>query len=208
MITIAKTDLTKKLERDIWNTTRKLGIFGCFEVTIGFRGNERVDYLTYDTKGIWRCYEIKVSKSDFHSKAKKTFIGHYNYYVMTRELYEEVKDKIPKHIGVYCGEIIVKRPKKQELQIDEQILKNSMIRSLYREFEKQYKSNDETIVDGLYRKINRLEKERNEWHRRYVEISNYKFEEKMLLRFALKHFKLTRDELEDMFYSENKLNKK
>ena len=43
----------------------KQGIFGCFEVTIGWNGKERVDFMTYDTKGIWRCYEIKVSKAEF-----------------------------------------------------------------------------------------------------------------------------------------------
>lgn len=70
-------------------------------MTVGWYGKERVDYITYDTKGIWRCYEIKVSKSDFHSKAKKTFVGHYNYFVLTRELYDEVKEEIPNHIGAY-----------------------------------------------------------------------------------------------------------
>ncbi len=85
---IAKTELTLTLEREIWRATNKQGVFGCFEVTIGWFGNERVDYLTYDTKGTWRCYEIKISKTDFRSKAKNTFIGHYNYYVMPQELYE------------------------------------------------------------------------------------------------------------------------
>jgi hypothetical protein len=28
-----------------------MGVFGCFEVTIGFHGRERVDYMTLDTKG-------------------------------------------------------------------------------------------------------------------------------------------------------------
>ena len=90
-----KTKKTLKLEKQIYNATKKMGVFGCFEVTIGFFGKERVDYMTYDTKGIFRCYEIKVSKSDFHSNAKLSFVGHYNYYVLTRKLYEEVKDEIP-----------------------------------------------------------------------------------------------------------------
>lgn len=49
---MSKTDLTKKLEDNIWCTTNKIGVFGCFEVTIGWCGKERVDYITYDTKGI------------------------------------------------------------------------------------------------------------------------------------------------------------
>ena len=98
---MAKTEETLKLEKAIYNLTAKQGVFGCYEVTIGWFGKERVDYMTYDTNGIFRCYEIKVSKSDFYSKAKHTFLGHYNYFVMPTELYEEVKQDIPSHIGVY-----------------------------------------------------------------------------------------------------------
>ena len=126
----------------------------CFEVTIGWFGKERVDCLSYDTNGIWRCYEIKVSKADFHSKAKKTFCGHYNYYVLTNDLYNEVKDEIPNHIGVYVGGNLVKKAKKQELSVDEQVLKDSMIRSLYRESEKILKSDEPTIVESLKRQLN------------------------------------------------------
>jgi hypothetical protein len=60
--------LTKELENNIWKTTRKQGVFGCLEVTIGWFGKERVDYITYDTNDIWRCYEIKISKSDSTAK--------------------------------------------------------------------------------------------------------------------------------------------
>lgn len=78
-----KTAETVALEKSIRRVTRKTGVFGCYEVTIGFCGRERVDYMTYDTKGVFRCYEIKVSKADFHSAAAKSFVGHYNYYVLT-----------------------------------------------------------------------------------------------------------------------------
>lgn len=155
-----KTKKTLKLERQIYNATKKMGVFGCFEVTIGFFGRERVDYMTYDTKGVFRCYEIKVSKSDFHSNAKLSFVGHYNYYVLTRKLYEEVKDEIPDWVGVYVGENLVKSPKRQN--IDDKIykyrrtingrsseltipyidmLKESLLRSLYREANKWYNFN-------------------------------------------------------------------
>jgi hypothetical protein len=166
VINIPKTGLTLQLERQIWLITKKVGTFGCFEVTIGYGGKERVDYITVDTKGIWRCYEIKISKSDFHSKAKKTFLGHYNYFVMPKELYEDVKDEIHNNIGVYTYNEeypwanLVKRPKKQKLGVDEQILKNSMIRSLYREFEKQYDSSIPATVENLKKRINKLEKDK------------------------------------------------
>jgi hypothetical protein len=146
----------------MWRATNKQGVFGCFEVTIGWFGKERVDYITYDTKGIWRCYEIKISKSDFHSKAHNTFIGHYNYYVMTQELYEQVKDEIPKHIGVYVKGVCRKKAKRQELGVDEQALKNSMIRSLCREVQKKFMSHD--------RLISQYKKQTDEYQKKYWEL--------------------------------------
>lgn len=95
-----KTKLTKELQDCLFKYTDKQGQFGCFEVTIGWFGKERVDYLLYDTQDFWRCYEIKVSESDFHSKCNNTFVGNYNYYVMTFELYNKVKNEIPEEVGV------------------------------------------------------------------------------------------------------------
>ncbi|WP_235879435.1 hypothetical protein [Robertmurraya siralis] len=167
MFLIAKTDLTIELEQKIFAATSKQGVFGCFEVTIGWWGKERVDYITYDTKGIWRCYEIKVSKADFYSKAKKTFIGHFNYYVMPKELYEEVKDDIPNHIGVYDGYRSLKKAKRQELTVDEQTLKNSMIRSLFREFDKVFRSGNPNVIDSLNRQINHERREKERYREQY-----------------------------------------
>lgn len=167
---MAKTDLTLKLEREIWKATHKQGVFGCFEVTIGWFGKERVDFITYDTKGIWRCYEIKISKSDFHSKAHNTFIGHYNYYVMPQELYEQVKDEIPNHIGVYTKGVCRKNAKKRELTVDEQVLKDSMIRSLCREVQKKFMSNNPWLVEILEKQIRQYKKQRDEWHHKYWEL--------------------------------------
>lgn len=47
-----KTAETVALEKAIRRATYKMGTFGCYEVTIGYGGKERVDYMTYDTKGI------------------------------------------------------------------------------------------------------------------------------------------------------------
>jgi hypothetical protein len=164
---LAKTEATLQLERDIWSATQKQGVFGCYEVTIGWYGKERVDYLTYDTKGIWRCYEIKTSKEDFHSKAHNTFMGHFNYYVLTKELYEQVKGEIPAHIGVYVGTACVKRPKKQKLGEDEQILKNSLIRSLYREVEKQIRSGNPTTIERMTRTQNQYKRDMERYRKQY-----------------------------------------
>jgi hypothetical protein len=156
-----------KLEREIWEATHKQGVFCCFEVTIGWFGKERVDYMTYDTKGIFRCYEVKVSKSDFHSKAHNTFLGHYNYYVMPLKLYDEVVREIPEHIGVYCDGGCVKRAKRIEPPIDIQILKDSLIRSLSREVEKQIKSGIPTKVASLSRQISQYKGERDRYYEQY-----------------------------------------
>lgn len=155
---MAKTSLTQELEIAIHSATSKMGVFSCFEVTIGFGGRERVDYMTVDTKGTWRCYEVKVSVKDFRSKASNTFCGHFNYYVMTQELYEKVKDEIPKHIGVYVRGVCARKAKRQELGVDEDVLKMSMIRSLSRETDKTIRSIDVDHMSRLKRRINLLER--------------------------------------------------
>lgn len=172
MILIAKTEMTLKLEQQIYTATAKQGTFGCFEVTIGWYGRERVDYMTYDTNGIFRCYEIKVSLSDFRSPAIKSFCGHFNYYVLTEELYEKVKGDIPKHIGVYVGGRLAKRPKKQELQVDEQTLKNSLIRSLAREAQKLYRSDNQDFINGMNRRISYEQREKERYRLEYQNLYN------------------------------------
>ena len=101
---------------------------------------EICDFMTYEqNKDVFRCFEIKVSKSDFHSKAKKTFVGNYNYYVMPKDLYEQVKGEIPKDIGVldeYCN--CIKKPKKRELVYEKEKLLVSMLKSLNRENYKRF----------------------------------------------------------------------
>lgn len=175
---MAKTEETLNLERNIKIATLKMGVFGCLEVTIGFGGKERVDYMTYDTKGIFRCYEIKVSKSDFHSPHKNSFVGHYNYYVLTKELYDQVAHEIPDWVGCYVGQSCVKKPKKQDIDSKvytcrktvngrstevsipwTEMLKDSFIRSLYRDSEKLYLTENESFVSRMKSRISSLEKQ-------------------------------------------------
>lgn len=136
---MAKTQETLRLEKALWTNTRKTGLFACFEVTIGINGHERVDYLTWDTKGIWRAYEIKVSKSDFRSRAAKSFVGHYNYYVMPLELYNQVRDMIPDGIGVHDGSGVIVPARRREPTVSQDVLMTSLMRSMYRDSE-QYVS--------------------------------------------------------------------
>ena len=95
---MAKTRLTKLCESALWRENARMWVFGCFEVSIGWESREIVDFITYKTNNEFRCYEIKVSKSDFHSKAKLSFVGDYNYYVMPTKLYEELKIEAKKQV--------------------------------------------------------------------------------------------------------------
>lgn len=158
-----KTEETKRLEMAIWKATNKQGVFGCFEVTIGWFGKERVDYMTYDTKGNFRCYEVKVTKADFHSPCHNSFLGNLNYYVLPLDLYEEIKQEIPDWVGVYvvgrhgfaeCAKKAKRRPVE-----DPEKLKDSLIRSLCREVTKQVKSGDAPCIEAKDREISQLRRQ-------------------------------------------------
>ncbi|EOE6794381.1 hypothetical protein ACKSXY_002252, partial [Staphylococcus pseudintermedius] len=122
----------------------KLNVYGCHEVTIGIeplkKGREIVDFLTYDSKNVFRAYEIKVTKEDLKSTAKLSFVGHYNYLVLTEELYEEVKDTnlIPFNVGlVVVGKGVIKKSGRKTLNMSDNIkLLESLMRSLNRENKK------------------------------------------------------------------------
>ncbi len=126
-----------------------MGTFVCFEVGIN---NEIVDCLTYNTKNEWRCYELKVSVSDFHSKQAKTFVGNYNYYVIPSTLFDKVKDEIPENVGVIVnGNSVIKKPKKQGLSVNESVMYYSMIKSLYRNAEKYLNMKQNDDIDDMQR---------------------------------------------------------
>lgn len=136
-----KTALTKKIERQLFDYSGAggLGVYGAFEVAIGEGyGNEFVDYITLNSKGEIRCYEIKITKQDFHSKNKLSFYGDYNYLVMPVTMYKEVEDEIPYGIGVllyYNTGLfeLVKRPKKKNIPPwQHYMLTHCMVRSLSR----------------------------------------------------------------------------
>lgn len=135
-----KTDLTKEIELAIYKEAKAdgLGVYGCFEVSFGTGyGDQYCDFSTMSSDNIFRCYEIKISESDFRSKNKLSFLGDYNYFVLPKELYEKVKADIPFGIGVYlfangkCS--CVQKSRKQNITIGERInLMHGFIRSLSR----------------------------------------------------------------------------
>lgn len=104
-------------------------------------GIEIVDFLTYERNtDTFRCYEIKVSVSDLKSKCAKSFYGHYNYLVVSTDLYRELGDEINSYIPEYVGIMVYgegalksyKKAKKQMLTDETvEVLKASLIRSLF-----------------------------------------------------------------------------
>ena len=143
---MSKTAKTREIENCLHKNTASKNIYGCEEGTIGFHnnghGNEIVDFCTMDSKGIIRCYEIKVTLPDLKSKAKKSWYGHYNYLVMPDELLNKVKDNIDQFIPDYVGVILptsyrpyirsYRNAKKQFLTPEVgNMMKESIIRSMY-----------------------------------------------------------------------------
>lgn len=98
-----KTKLTLALEQTLYFYCREAGATAVEEVTMP-DNQGIVDTLSYQQRADhhieWRCYELKVTKSDFHSTAKLSFVGHYNYFVLPYALYQAVADEIPAGIGV------------------------------------------------------------------------------------------------------------
>lgn len=147
-----KTTLTIEMERSLYTYCVELGAVVVEEVTMP-EEKGIVDTLSChmlpDGKREWRCYELKVSKADFRSTAKLSFIGHYNYYVLPKSLYDQVAEEIPREIGVlvyrpYVLEetevpgtfSVVKKPQRKELEVEEEALTNRFMSSLFREVRK------------------------------------------------------------------------
>lgn len=161
---------TRDMEHAIYSELWKQGRYMCFEVTMpkspndhGFNNNERVDLLSYELYGkIWRFFELKLTVSDFHSKNKITFLGHYNYYVIPKSIYEKISNEIPDWVGVYTihentrGRMYAsceKKAKKQQLKVDHNDLLFSLMQSLSRENQKyrkllQSKDHGKLTIDG------------------------------------------------------------
>lgn len=160
-----KTDLTKRIENNIYWLFRKTGYFVAFEIQFGFHqygdNKQYADVSIYNTQKELVCFEIKVSNADFHSKAKKTFVGHKNYYAMPLELYEKVKDEIPEQIGVYVLDefkfYCIKKAKKCQCGLDENTILWSFIRSrtnqTTKDVEERTKIDYKHTLDTIYKHL-------------------------------------------------------
>lgn len=173
---MAKRKETLDLENALIKDTREKRIYGCEEITIGFynngHGNEIADFMTMDSKGIIKCYELKVTLQDLNSNAKKSWYGHYNYLVVSSTLYNTVEDwneYVPKHVGIIVGTSlsIVKKPTKENIDTDTAImLKESMIRSMYWKVDKYKDAQSLESQKKLKSKIRKAEQERDNNYKR------------------------------------------
>ena len=184
---MAKRKETVELENALIKNTREKRIYGCEEITIGFynggKGNEIVDFMTMDSKGIIKCYEIKVTLEDLKSKAKKSWYGNYNYLVVTEELYNKVEDwslYIPRKVGILVGNQLVSKRncKRQDLDKKTEImLKESMIRSMFYKMCKYKDAQSVKKKREMQSEIRSLKKEKKMLYDRALKnsliISNY-----------------------------------
>lgn len=138
---MAKTKMTEALENALDEKCRSAGEYGCREVTIGFahdgHGDEIVDFMSMDSRSVFRCYELKVSLADLKSEAKKSWYGDYNYLVVSEKLYAADpvwENYIPPYAGILSGEgLKVRRKAARRTISDEQreMLKDSLLRSVF-----------------------------------------------------------------------------
>lgn len=179
-----------QIEETLRRMCQEKRIYGCEEVTIGFynngHGNEVVDFCTMDSKGILRCYEIKVTLAGLKSKAKKSWYGHYNYLCVTSDLYEKIannlSDYIPDYVGVIApsssfwsktGMAAMRDSKKQNLSPEDEImLKESMIRSMYHKLQKCRNASDLDKMSKLQSELRQSEKERKKY---WNEVSSLRY---------------------------------
>lgn len=197
---MSKSNLTLEIENQALRQFSKMGVFMCPECSFerawiknkpancsikDFKLNpkytqvegkhirtEIVDILELNSQKGWVCYEIKISKSDFHSKATKSFVGDYNYYIMPEKLCKKVIDEIPKEIGVYSYDgkelHLIKKARKQKIidDIDKQLY-YGMVRALSRERDKQVENRIKSVFfkfNEIYEKIKKMKKEKEERH--------------------------------------------
>lgn len=103
--------LSKLLEKHL-NPNNDTRVYTAKEVTFDYSSSKpiRVDYMQFKPinntvggieKGNFYCYEIKSCKEDFNSGHGLNFIGDFNYLVIPKGLFEEIRYSIPYDVGVY-----------------------------------------------------------------------------------------------------------
>lgn len=172
-----KTPLTMQIEETLYHYCRENGDVVVEEVAMP-EDHGIVDTLACrilaDNSFEWRCYELKVTKADFRSTAKLSFIGHLNYFVLPERLYQQVCQEIPAEIGVLCYHsyampeqqqlpgylTVVKKARRQTLQVNEQALIHRLLSAQAREVGKAKATQRGLRVfstDQLYKELKRRE---------------------------------------------------
>lgn len=167
-----KTKETLLLENALNEQSKKAREYGCEEVTIGFKsdghGEEIVDYLTMDSRNVFKCYEIKVTLSDLKTENKKSFYGDYNYLVVSKSLYARNpvwSNYIPPYCGILVGEeLTVKRQAKKKSITEEtrEMLKDSLLRSVFWKYENYKDAKDLSQYRSLQKQLQQKEEELEE----------------------------------------------
>ncbi len=207
---MAKRKETIEIERALIDMTEKKRLYGCEEVTIGFynngHGDEIVDFINMNSKGIVKCYEIKVTYNDLKSKAKKSFYGHYNYLVITEELLEilKAKDEVTHHLKNGVGLLVytpncswnhfksIIKAKKQKISPDDEVMiKESMVRSMSYKIKNIRNFTDIDNYKTLQNLNKKLEKQNKEYK---TELTD--------LNINLKHFGSMYSMLNDFGYGQ------
>jgi hypothetical protein len=162
---MAKKEITKRYEAVVYhhfflNKAMRVGLE--VDVITG-----RVDVLA--RKGREYIFiEIKTSVQDFRSKNGHNFFGTKNYYAMPEKVFEKVKHRIPKHIGVYT---IVEgdwgRPKLSCLKNSKTVdMPKEIGKGRYKWSKQKYiKAIDENLLTACNSAINRLMKP---WREKWV----------------------------------------
>lgn len=172
---------TLEIEEALMRESKYERKYGCEEITIGFQnnghGDEIVDFMTMDSKGILRCYEIKITLEDLKSKAKKSWYGHYNYLVVSSELYAQVekwKEFIPEYVGIivaypystHDGRFLENKRKCKKLAVSpeiENMLKESIIRSMFYKYQKLKDATNTEHIKYLEKEIRKQKKEKEKY---------------------------------------------
>ncbi|MDN6639836.1 MAG: hypothetical protein L0L10_03555 [Tetragenococcus sp.] len=174
-----KTSLTSQMEESLYYYIRENGAVAVEEVTMP-EEQGIVDTLSCrldnEQHFEWRCYELKVTKADFRSQAKLSFIGHYNYFVLPETLYNSVKEEIPSYVGAlvyhpYRSDdfhipgffTTEKKPQRQLLQVNEYELLYHLISSQAREVGKAKQTARGLHTFGTEQIYNELKKREPEY---------------------------------------------
>lgn len=164
---MTKTRETLLLEKALYARSDRKREYGCTEVTIGFRrnhlGDEIVDFMSMDAEEVFRCFEIKVSYADLKTDNKKSWYGDYNYLVISDALYEreiDYDDFLPPYVGILKGETLeVVRKAKQHTVQGRDMLKNSLLRSVYWKMRNYAEQGDITSFRQVKKELETVEKD-------------------------------------------------